>query len=59
MPERVGHRTAEAYYNVERMLMRVGTEDAKILLCATCIEARGTPRLWPVQVAVPSMNSQP
>ena len=36
-----GQKTAEGYYNVERMLTRFATGNHKILLCGTCMDARG------------------
>jgi uncharacterized protein involved in oxidation of intracellular sulfur len=34
-------KTAEAYYNIERMLKRFATGNHKILMCGTCMDARG------------------
>ncbi|MBZ0215304.1 MAG: DsrE family protein [Fimbriimonadaceae bacterium] len=36
-----GQKTPEGYYNVERMLKRVGIGKGSVLLCGTCMEARG------------------
>ena len=36
-----GQKTPEGYYNVERMLERVLAGNGKVLLCATCMDARG------------------
>lgn len=36
-----GQKTAEGYYNVERMLKRFVTGNHRILLCGTCMDARG------------------
>jgi uncharacterized protein involved in oxidation of intracellular sulfur len=34
-------KTPDGYYNVERMLKRVLGSDGKVLLCGTCMDARG------------------
>jgi uncharacterized protein involved in oxidation of intracellular sulfur len=34
-------RTPEGYYNLERMLKRVLAGNGKVLLCGTCMDARG------------------
>jgi uncharacterized protein involved in oxidation of intracellular sulfur len=36
-----GQQTADGYYNVERMLKRLATAGHDILLCGTCMDARG------------------
>ena len=36
-----GQKTPNGYYNVERMLKGVLTGKGEILLCGTCMEARG------------------
>ncbi len=38
---KAGQKTPEGYYNVERMLKRVLAGNGKVLLCGTCMEARG------------------
>src|SRR5437899_2368829 len=38
---RTGQRTPDGYYNVERMLKRVLDANGKVLLCGTCMDARG------------------
>ncbi len=38
---RRGQKTPDGYYNVERMLKRFATGAHKILLCGTCMDARG------------------
>jgi uncharacterized protein involved in oxidation of intracellular sulfur len=38
---RAGQKTPEGYYNVERMLKRVLAGNGKVLLCGTCMDARG------------------
>ena len=34
-------KTPDGYYNVERMLKRVVTSKGTVLLCGTCMDARG------------------
>jgi uncharacterized protein involved in oxidation of intracellular sulfur len=36
-----GQRTPDGYYNLERMLKRVVTAGGQVLLCGTCMDARG------------------
>jgi uncharacterized protein involved in oxidation of intracellular sulfur len=36
-----GQKTPDGYYNVERMLKRMLTGNSKVLLCGTCMDARG------------------
>lgn len=38
---RKGQKTPEGYYNLERMLKRVLVGKGQILLCGTCMDARG------------------
>jgi uncharacterized protein involved in oxidation of intracellular sulfur len=38
---KAGQKTPEGYYNVERMFKRVLAGNGKILLCGTCMDARG------------------
>jgi uncharacterized protein involved in oxidation of intracellular sulfur len=38
---KAGQKTADGYYNVERMLRRVLAGSGKVLLCGTCMDARG------------------
>lgn len=38
---RKGQKTPEGYYNIELMLKRVVRGNGRVLLCGTCIEARG------------------
>jgi len=38
---RKGQKTPDGYYNMERMLKRVVTAQGKLLLCGTCMDARG------------------
>ena len=40
---RAGQQTPDGYYNVERMLKRLTAAGAQILLCGTCMDARGLP----------------
>lgn len=37
---KTGQKTPDGYYNAERMLKRVATK-GKVLLCGTCMDARG------------------
>jgi uncharacterized protein involved in oxidation of intracellular sulfur len=38
---RAGQKTPEGFYNLERMLKRVTAADGRLLLCGTCMDARG------------------
>jgi uncharacterized protein involved in oxidation of intracellular sulfur len=38
---KAGQKTPDGYYNVERMLKRVPAGNGEILLCGTCMDARG------------------
>ncbi len=38
---RKGQKTPDGYYNLERMLKRVAVGKGKVLLCGTCMDARG------------------
>ena len=38
---KAGQKTPDGYYNIERMLKRVLAADGKVLLCGTCMDARG------------------
>ncbi|NOT39499.1 MAG: hypothetical protein HOP13_03315 [Alphaproteobacteria bacterium] len=38
---RKGQKTPEGYYNLERMLKRVLLGKGRVLLCGTCMDARG------------------
>lgn len=38
---KAGQKTPDGYYNVERMLKRVLAGAGKVLLCGTCMDARG------------------
>jgi uncharacterized protein involved in oxidation of intracellular sulfur len=38
---KAGQKTPDGYYNVERMLKRVLSANGKVLLCGTCMDARG------------------
>lgn len=38
---RKGQKTPEGYYNMERMLRRVVVAKGSVLLCGTCMDARG------------------
>lgn len=36
-----GQKTPDGYYNIERMLKRVLAAKGRVLLCGTCMDARG------------------
>jgi uncharacterized protein involved in oxidation of intracellular sulfur len=36
-----GQKTPDGYYNIERMVKRVLAANGKVLLCGTCMDARG------------------
>lgn len=38
---KAGQKTPDGYYNIERMLKRVVASKGEVLLCGTCMEARG------------------
>jgi uncharacterized protein involved in oxidation of intracellular sulfur len=38
---KAGQKTPEGFYNVERMLKRVLASGGQVLLCGTCMDARG------------------
>jgi uncharacterized protein involved in oxidation of intracellular sulfur len=38
---KAGQKTPDGYYNIERMLKRVLAGNGKVLLCGTCMDARG------------------
>lgn len=38
---KANQRTPEGYYNLERMLKRVVAGSGKVLLCGSCMDARG------------------
>jgi uncharacterized protein involved in oxidation of intracellular sulfur len=38
---KAGQKTPDGYYNIERMLKRVLMGKGEILLCGTCMDARG------------------
>jgi uncharacterized protein involved in oxidation of intracellular sulfur len=38
---KAAQKTPEGYYNTERMLKRVLTSKGQVLLCGTCMDARG------------------
>jgi uncharacterized protein involved in oxidation of intracellular sulfur len=38
---RKGQKTPDGYYNMERMLKRVVAGNGAVLLCGTCMDARG------------------
>lgn len=38
---KAGQKTPEGYYSIERMLKRVTSGRGRVLLCGTCMDARG------------------
>jgi uncharacterized protein involved in oxidation of intracellular sulfur len=38
---RAGQKTPDGYYNIEWMLKRILSANGKVLLCGTCMDARG------------------
>jgi uncharacterized protein involved in oxidation of intracellular sulfur len=38
---KAGQKTPEGFYSIERMLKRVSAGGGKVLLCGTCMDARG------------------
>lgn len=38
---RSGQKTPDGYYNLERMIKRVAKGNGDVLLCGTCMDARG------------------
>lgn len=38
---KAGQKTPDGYYNLERMLRRVLSAKGRVLLCGTCLDARG------------------
>ena len=38
---KAGQKTPEGFYNIERMLRRVLSAGGRVLICGTCMEARG------------------
>lgn len=38
---KAGQKTPDGYYNLERMLRRLLAGDGQVLLCGTCMDARG------------------
>lgn len=38
---KAGQRTPEGYYSIERMVRRVLSGKGRVLLCGTCMDARG------------------
>lgn len=38
---RKGQKTPDGYYNIERMLKRMTLGNNRVLLCGTCMDARG------------------
>ena len=38
---KAGQKTPEGYYNLERMIHRILTAKGRVLICGTCMDARG------------------
>jgi len=38
---KAGQKTPDGYYNIERMLKRLFAGNGRVLLCGTCMDARG------------------
>ena len=38
---KAGQKTPDGYYNLERMLCRVLSAKGRVLMCGTCMDARG------------------
>lgn len=38
---KAGQKTPEGYYNLERMIHRVLSSNGRVLMCGTCVDARG------------------
>lgn len=38
---KIAQKTPEGFYNIERMLRRVLAANGRVLLCGTCMDARG------------------
>jgi uncharacterized protein involved in oxidation of intracellular sulfur len=38
---KAGQKTPDGYYNLERMIRRVLSAKGRVLMCGTCMEARG------------------
>lgn len=38
---KAGQKTPEGYYNLERMVRRVMSAKGRVLMCGTCMDARG------------------
>lgn len=38
---KAGQKTPDGYYNLERMIRRVLASNGRVLICGTCMEARG------------------
>lgn len=57
---RSGQKTPDGFYNVERMLKRVLAGNGKVLLCGTCMDARGLgkPPSCRARAGAPWMNSR-
>lgn len=38
---KAGQKTPDGFYNIERMLRRVLSSNGRVLMCGTCMDARG------------------
>lgn len=38
---KAGQKTPDGYYNLERMIRRVLSSEGRVLMCGTCMDARG------------------
>lgn len=38
---KTGQKTPDGYYNIERMLKRILASNGTVLMCGTCMDARG------------------
>ncbi|MDX3966918.1 MAG: DsrE family protein [Bradyrhizobium sp.] len=58
---KAGQKTPDGYYNVERMLKRVLVGKGQVLLCGTCMDARGLAdaEIWRGHGAAPWTSSPP
>jgi hypothetical protein len=41
LPAKAGQKTTDGYYNLERMLRRALSASGRVLMCGTCMDARG------------------
>ncbi|MFD1488726.1 MULTISPECIES: DsrE/DsrF/TusD sulfur relay family protein [Ancylobacter] len=48
---KAGQKTPDGYYNMERMLKRITSGKGEVLLCGTCMDARGLSKAEMIEVA--------